>query len=1465
MASKAIYSEIVELVLNIDKYNSKIAEANIGLSRLQAEAKDPINLIADNKAFIAGIDDAIAKERVLHSEFIRTNELIKERRRLAALSATRGTTGVSDFLAKQTAARNDITAQGMGGIAATNASNEQQIAKLRAQVAMDEAAKQKAAKDKEYADLKAHYKQLEALDAINASNEQQMAKLRAQKALEEAAAMKAAKDKEYADLKAHLRRMADMGASNALNAEQNQGALATARREQRARDRQANDEEARHQRRLMESEAKRRTDIDTIFDKQMRGRTLLDTAERNATSVEMQNRRALLADENKRLDTVRRRIAAEAEAAKKSHGYSLGATVLGGRTGAAFTGAASASFLLGANNLGAMFYMMERMSFATKIGGTQLGVFAEKLGLVKMTGEGAEASIAKFGSKLMSLGAVAGVVAAAIGTAFAGRKLDTALANMSTLLADTSVKGHEFANMIGDASVSAAVLSKAFGVDMVTVVNGFKTALSTGINADELRTFGMVALDLSKGLGSSFEEAISILTTFKDAFAGTVQDTVGYADVLFNAINVGKFNVQQLNANVGRVAVTAAEAGVSFKDMMAALATLNRVGMSTSQAITSLNQMIVSIVNPSDKAKKAFDSLGIAYGSAALKGKSLLAVVEEIKRKVGSNADLYGELFGEERGRRGAIGLAANPALFQANRVEMEKTGTAAEAAARAMDTFGQALYKTFLPTINAVQQLGEGILNVLNQLNKGRDTTFEWGNVFATFTLLVGGGLVALTGIVIGVIQGVQTMVMAFVDAGKVIDKALRLDFSGAWDAVQVMNSNIMQGVKDIGTTFVTAARGVGVAWEGVYSQINKNVLNSVTVAATTTTSVMDELKAAATTTAVSMTEDITKAYEAMVKKATTALEDLAAKQSELAAKAKENAFINDFNTTYWQHAKKPGPRSAGDEETAMRNEIARADSIIATTDDEAHKRALQEWKVNAEAFVKEKKRIRDELYAKEMKELDEERKRRLDEALKAAGFDVAPIVRGKGATVTSPEVDARIQSDASDMMGMLVKLEQLQKGAKKGSDDAVAAYDETLAELREKYDSFLDYIMANQGSMSSATAKAAGLQASAIGGALEDATATGKSASFRNEFEAKLKAIEATIANKDKVAVTDTFTGYAFGGTDRGSGTGTYTTTSMKQLTGEEAVAKAKQELADLRNAYEQHKNELSEIDKAYAEEKIASSEGKLKKAEEDAHKAKMKSYKEQYDQELKLYNLKMNLIEKEQKRFDDAKRARQEEAKKVEDTLRDLYAKERPGAARRQLKDEAEDTIKKASNAKSQEEATALLRMARELLDKMVSTGDAPERAARDQRTMLEEIKRIGREGGRKFDAQSKESIDRKTRNAKSSLDNAVLENPIAQEAIKQATRIVQEMAATAAKHGITMNGELVATTTVNVDANIPIGALRDAVVDTVKTEFTRLANDMIKKKEYGNNLNPKGVDYDSDSNVVPMPTYNGAPSL
>lgn len=335
----------------------------------------------------------------------------------------------------------------------------------------------------------------------------------------------------------------------------------------------------------------------------------------------------------------------------------------------------------------------------------------------------ADTKIAALGATAAAAGVSIVGVAAAIGSMVAGDAFTRALADMSTLLLDASVQAIGFQQALENTSQSALHLSSTFNVDLIDVVKGFKEALSSGIEAADLERFGNSVGEMSKALGIGFSDASNILTSFRDAYQLTISDLGRVNDVLFNIINLGKVNAEELQSNLGRVLPLAQAAGISIEDLGAAIAALTRRGATASQAVTSIADVINKLQNPAKGTAKLMDELGIAYGKAAIEGKHFSEIFGNIVEKTAGDADLISRLFPDIRGKRGVASLVEGAELLKEIEAGITASGTSAIAAQRAMDTYGEHFAQSWKLVTNAIvsfgSELGQRLLPLFKELHE--------------------------------------------------------------------------------------------------------------------------------------------------------------------------------------------------------------------------------------------------------------------------------------------------------------------------------------------------------------------------------------------------------------------------------------------------------------------------------------------------------------------------------------------------------------------------------------------------------------------------------------------------------------------------------------------------------------------------------------------------------------------------
>jgi len=239
---------------------------------------------------------------------------------------------------------------------------------------------------------------------------------------------------------------------------------------------------------------------------------------------------------------------------------------------------------------------------------------------------------------------------------FAG-EFEQSISQIETLLNNSSVTISRYRQQLVELSL---VSSK----DLLDVTKTLYQTISGGIPQVEGAAGAFAVTEAAvraaeAGLSSS-EEAANGLISVMNAYKDTNLTAAEASDKLLLTVFRGRTLFPDLAGSIGRVASTAATFGVTLDELLAGLAALTRVGLSTENAVVALNRVILGLASPSAEAAKAFEAIGFEATAAALQQRGLAGSIRELNRVAGGNADVMKLLFKNVRAQRGIIPLTAN-------------------------------------------------------------------------------------------------------------------------------------------------------------------------------------------------------------------------------------------------------------------------------------------------------------------------------------------------------------------------------------------------------------------------------------------------------------------------------------------------------------------------------------------------------------------------------------------------------------------------------------------------------------------------------------------------------------------------------------------------------------------------------------------------------------------------------------
>lgn len=129
-----------------------------------------------------------------------------------------------------------------------------------------------------------------------------------------------------------------------------------------------------------------------------------------------------------------------------------------------------------------------------------------------------------------------------------------------------------------------------------------------------------------------------------------------------NFIVTHNTNIGELSSSIGDVAGLAAQAGVSFQEILAGTSALTLGGNSTGKSMTMLKSVLAAVIRQGPMSVKWAKKLGIEFNTTALKARGLQGWLQHVKEKVGGNDEAMTRLFGRLEGLSGVFALTGKQA-----------------------------------------------------------------------------------------------------------------------------------------------------------------------------------------------------------------------------------------------------------------------------------------------------------------------------------------------------------------------------------------------------------------------------------------------------------------------------------------------------------------------------------------------------------------------------------------------------------------------------------------------------------------------------------------------------------------------------------------------------------------------------------------------------------------------------------
>lgn len=257
-------------------------------------------------------------------------------------------------------------------------------------------------------------------------------------------------------------------------------------------------------------------------------------------------------------------------------------------------------------------------------------------------------------------------------------------------------------------------LAPQLGKTPQELAQGLYFVTSSGVDASQaMDVLTASAKASSAGLGDT-QGVANAVTSVMNAYGAGNTSAAQATDVLVNAVKYGKAEASDLVPVIGNVTAVAAQMGVSFNDVGAALAAQTDLGIDAGTAATQLQQVFQGLLKTTPAAEKAFNNVGLSSDGLRqeLQDKGLLATLQTLQTAFGGNTQALSKAFPNIRAFRGILALTGKNSATVADVFNGMADSTGALDAA-----FGAASDTTKFKWNQAMAQLQSLLITVGNTL----------------------------------------------------------------------------------------------------------------------------------------------------------------------------------------------------------------------------------------------------------------------------------------------------------------------------------------------------------------------------------------------------------------------------------------------------------------------------------------------------------------------------------------------------------------------------------------------------------------------------------------------------------------------------------------------------------------------------------------------------------------------------
>lgn len=290
-------------------------------------------------------------------------------------------------------------------------------------------------------------------------------------------------------------------------------------------------------------------------------------------------------------------------------------------------------------------------------------------------------------------GKVVGALGAAAAAAFTTQKAFETLAEQSRAEAALRTLSVNSDEAVASLSKLSAELKGQASITELTAAAYDVASAGFGKVADQTKILEAATKGAVGGM-SDINTVGNAVTSVLNAYGMSADQATGLVDKFIQTQNDGKIVLAEYATQIGRLAPTAAAAGVGIDELNAAISTITAQGVPVESTFAGLNQALVAILKPTSEAASLAEELGIDFNEAGLKAHGFGGLLKQVAEATGGSTTQMTQLFGSVEALKAVLPLTNdNLQKFEANlKNQANSAGVADKAFKQMADTLGGAL-----------------------------------------------------------------------------------------------------------------------------------------------------------------------------------------------------------------------------------------------------------------------------------------------------------------------------------------------------------------------------------------------------------------------------------------------------------------------------------------------------------------------------------------------------------------------------------------------------------------------------------------------------------------------------------------------------------------------------------------------------------------------------------------------------